>query len=66
MFVNHEQTFAVKCLPLEKMDIAHYAIDIISDRDFDYFQDDLISFDEFVRAMEASDVENKMSTKFMG
>ena len=66
MFVNHEQTFAVKCLPLEKMDIEHYVIDIISDRDFDYFQDDLISFDEFVRAMEASDVENKMSTKFMG
>merc|ERR1712013_314580 len=34
--------------------------------EIDKTQDDLISFDEFVRAMEASDVENKMSTKFMG
>ena len=30
------------------------------------FQDDLITFDEFVKAMATCDVEKKMSTKFIG
>ena len=49
--IDNSQVRKVKCVEINNYDSA---------------QDDLISFDEFVKVMDTCEVENRMSIKFMG